>query len=720
MDSVDNVDVDILENGGTRRTIRCCAGSIVLGCALCAGLAGAQTNAPVDLGTILVEGAPISKYRAETVSTATFSEAPPEELPQTVDVLTEDFITEMNPTDLHDLLRYQAGIYTGGKTMLDRTSGQYTLRGMPGSEATLDGTLGLAGPMGTFIDPAAFERVEIVKGPVGATQGGMTSTLGPYGAGGSINLVQKYPRPDRAFTDVSLRSTFGEDLQRYRLSLDLNEPLVKERLAVRLPLSFEVGKPFWLPNGADWRESFLIAPSLLWQVRDDLRIGFSLTLQHTEQPAYQGIPVYRGKPFGGYDWDSSAALSDMRDRYFGHTAQTFVEWDASRVWTLRTGAGLAFSEVDFEHLGPAPFANADGSIIAPAYARRPYEHSEGDLIFRRHAIYQRATARYDTGPLSHETVLQGDFARRSEQGRSYFESVATRNAVHTWVSNNYRDLQVDKAGLFAQDLIAWHDFRLLGGLRVDRHESSLGNTGNSVSPRVGLSYLPTEWLVFFGNVSQTEAPNFGHLRAPGDELTSSWQATQYETGLRVSPIETLWLNASVYKITQRDVPTLMPGSTYYETEGENESQGFELSLTGNLRANWSVYASYAYVEYENKATGDSFDRYPPHAVTAATSYRLEEGPLRGVVLGLGYRYRHRYEATMRGNYVGKDHFIDGWQVFDCSADVPLATFGGPKNVTLSFAVKNIFDERYIESSRHYYQCFPGDPRTFELALQASF
>ncbi len=39
---------------------------------------------------------------------------------------------------------------------------------------------------------------------------------------------------------------------------------------------------------------------------------------------------------------------------------------------------------------------------------------------------------------------------------------------------------------------------------------------------------------------------------------------------------------------------------------------------------------------------------------------------------------------------------------------------------LSFAVNNIFDERYIESNRHYYQCFPGDPRTFELALQASF
>ncbi len=76
----------------------------------------ATNSAPVNLGTILVEGTPISKYRAETVSTATFVDAKPEELPQTVDVLTEDFIEEMNPTDLHDLLRYEPGISDGGKT----------------------------------------------------------------------------------------------------------------------------------------------------------------------------------------------------------------------------------------------------------------------------------------------------------------------------------------------------------------------------------------------------------------------------------------------------------------------------------------------------------------------------------------------------------------------------------------------------------------------------
>ncbi len=90
------------------------------------------------------------------------------------------------------------------------------------------------------------------------------------------------------------------------------------------------------------------------------------------------------------------------------------------------------------------------------------------------------------------------------------------------------------------------------------------------------------------------------------------------------------------------------------------------------------------------------------------------------MLGFGYRYRHKSLHTMRGSYIGENFYSDESHVFDCSADIPLRKFGGPKNVTLSLAVKNIFDEQYIESNRHYYQCFAGDPRTFEIALQAKF
>ncbi|MDX9866965.1 MAG: TonB-dependent receptor [Kiritimatiellia bacterium] len=702
---------------------------ILLCCALALAFAGrGQTNAPVDLGTIVVEGTPVSKYRTETVSTATFAAAKPEELPLTVDVLTEDFIDEMNPTDLHDLLRYEPGIYTGGKSVLDVSAGTYTMRGKGGSEAMLDGTLPLAGPMGIFMDPTAFERIELVKGPVGSTVGGQTG--GTSGSGGSVNLILKQPRPDLDFMTVTTRATLGEDLQRYRFGFDINERVVADRLTVRLPGNVEYGKPFWMPDSYRWRESFYLAPSLLWEVRDDLRIGFTLTFQYTDQPGYQGIPMYQGKPYQ-CDWDSDFSTSRMRDIYIGHTVQSYVEWDASEVWTFRTGAGVSQADVEFEHMGAASFANLSrtpatnpkyGTLLDPL--TKPYDHQEGDMLHRRYNVYQRAVASFDTGPVAHQMVFQGDYSEKRSQGKSYFGATADRYEKSLIRTKDSTGSEVSKAGIFAQDYLSWRKFRLLGGYRIDEHENNNGDTGEAYSPRAGLAYLPTDGLVFFGNVSWTESPNLGYRRNERDYLISDWKATQYETGVRVSPVATVWLSASVFQIRQENMPTLQEGSTlYYEEEGKNKSEGVELSLTGNLADNWSVFAAYAYIEYEDQSPNvvvRKFDRYPPHALTASTSYRIASGPFDDIVLGFGYRYRHKSLHTMRGSYIGGDFYSGDSHVFDCSADIPLRKFGGPKNVTLSLACKNIFNERYIESNRHYYQCFPGDPRTLEIALQAKF
>jgi iron complex outermembrane receptor protein len=681
----------------------------------------AATNAVVhDLGEIVVEGTPISRYHAERIATATWTETPPEELPLTVEVLTEDFIGEVNPGDLHDLLRHQAGIYTGGKSMLDRTSGQYTLRGMAGSEPMFDGTLGLPGAMGIHLDPAALERIEVVKGPVGATVGGATSTMGPYGAGGSVNLVLKQPLTDRSFHRADARATFGDEVQRYRLVLDLNEPFAGEDLALRLPFAYDTGKPFRMPGSYSWRQSLFAAPALLWAPDDDLRLGLNTTIQYTEQPGYQGIPIYRGRPLQGFDWDSCFGERDLRDRYAGGSAQAWLEWRLNDIWQLRTGAGFAQADVDFEHLGAAAFANPDGSLYSPAYLAKPHEYSWGDTTSRRCNFHQRATATFATGPLSHTALLQGDFTRKETEGWSYFGMVSSPDAGRRRSPANRQDTAVERYGALAQEQLAWGKLRLLGGGRLDRHESDLGNDAGSFSPRAGLSLPATERVILYGNLSRTEAPNFGYLKGPGEELTSSWKATQREAGLRLAPLPALWLSAAVFQIDQEDTPTLAPGSSFYETEGETRTRGVELSLVGNIRDNWSAYTSYAVLDYEDKSSGKSFDRHPPHAVTASTSYRIEGGPLDNIVLGLAYRYRHSYAATMRGAYVGDDFFIDSSHVFDCSADLPLDKFGGPRDVVLRLALKNIFNERYVESNRHYYQCFPGDPRLFEIALRASF
>ena len=61
---------------------------------------GAPTNSVVAIGTVLVEGTALSKYRPEKVSGGSFTDVAPALLPCVVDTLTEDFIRERNPKPL--------------------------------------------------------------------------------------------------------------------------------------------------------------------------------------------------------------------------------------------------------------------------------------------------------------------------------------------------------------------------------------------------------------------------------------------------------------------------------------------------------------------------------------------------------------------------------------------------------------------------------------------
>ncbi|MGN0846061.1 MAG: TonB-dependent receptor plug domain-containing protein, partial [Kiritimatiellia bacterium] len=192
---------------------------------LCGAADEASTNqaAVVDLGTIVVEGAALSKYRPERVEGATFTAQAPEELPTVVDTLTEDFIREHNPTDLHDLMRYVPGIETGGKSLLMRSPGAFSIRGMGGSEPTFDGVMPIGRGAGLFVDPFLLDRVEIVKGPIGALGGGAGATQNALGGGGSVNMYLKGAVLAKDEVQVQENTSVGRHTFRQRGMVDANE-----------------------------------------------------------------------------------------------------------------------------------------------------------------------------------------------------------------------------------------------------------------------------------------------------------------------------------------------------------------------------------------------------------------------------------------------------------------------------------------------------------------
>lgn len=662
-------------------------------------VSGETNTVPVSTNSIpiVVSATRISKYRTEQNQSSMMPFAP-EETPQVVDVITEDFIRDRNPTDIDNLLSYIPGVYTGGKTPMSRTAGKYTLRGMNGSEAYLNGMMPLSAGLGTFLDPAVIQTVEIPKGPVGATVGGQTSTLGAYGAGGSIMIYQKRPVKDD-FIVSEFRTTLGESLQRYRLTSDINTQIITNKLMVRLPFALNIEKPFWLPDGYRWGESWTLAPSIYGEIGDAVRVGIDSLIGYSDRPSYQGIALCDGKPAPGYDWDTDLSSKSMRARTTAFSIMPWIEWDATENLTLKTGAGIGWNSLTYAYRGPTKY----DPILGNTYDNGA---TQVDSVYERYSIYQQGTYRLETGPVTQHLTFGNDYSSKIDTSRF------TRPATTT---------TLQKYGVYGQDAIDLYGFRAVVGTRYDNFWSSSGNSGDTLSPRAGLSYKVTDWLIPFVNTSRSAAPNFGYLDPDGEELTDIWTADQWEGGVRLAPFRDFWITTSYFRIDQDKAPlSVNPNNPNgpFVSEGESRSEGVEISATGNITKNWSIYTAYTFIKYTDLSTGTEFDRFPANAVSYYTTYKVDK-LLGGTVFGFGYRYRDDFDATHRGAYQNPHYRVNSFDIFDASVEIPIPKGWYLGDASFSFAVKNIFNAHYIESARNL-QCFAGDPRTFEFGIRSRF
>lgn len=717
------------------------------------GLAAAEnveTNSVADLGTVTVEANALSKYRPETVTGGTFTGEPPEKLPVTVDTLTEDFIRERNPTDMNDLLRQVPGIETGGTSLLVRQPGLFSIRGMSGTEPAFDGVIPVGRGAGLFMDPAMMERVEIVKGPIASLSGGAGAQQNHNGAGGSINMYLKGAHFRDSEISFSEQTSVGRNVWRQRGMIDANEVVVEDKFAVRLPASFDIYSPAYISSGSQKgarpREQYTLAPSFIFRPTDDVTFGLKTMFVSSDSPSYIGIPVWRGKPAGGYGWNESSCRPTDRTKYRGMMVNPYVDWQVTDDWLLKFGGSFMYS--DWEQKTREPYVPSLRSATNPT----------GDMASQ--AEYDQVMNHfYETGEwLTGKKYMTSSFSESSAIQRNfnlYARSVYTKNELPLGFRNTflvqpdfyYRDgdtfgAAVSRYGATVQDSIGWGWVTLLAGLRYDyfvENASVVTTTGRggttttahydeahafAFSPRGGLTVQPLDWLVFFGNVSQTQTPTLGYRTPDGTRPTDPWTATQWETGARIRPLEKFWVSASYFSIEQENTPVQDRRTQEVYYEGHNRSRGVDLSLTGDITENWTVLAMYTHTLYENctkSGKAGSFERFPRHAVTLNTSYRLHGfDAIEDIVVGLGYRYRSMSYATMRGEYVNENLRFDPSHVFDVNMSVPLSKFGWRDDWFLTLGVRNLFDARYFDTSRHFYECFAGDPRTFEIGVRGKF
>ncbi|MGL5839214.1 MAG: TonB-dependent receptor plug domain-containing protein, partial [Sphingorhabdus sp.] len=175
-----------------------------------------------DCRTIIVTGSSTG-YVAQDIVTATKTDTPLIDVPQSIHVVTREQLDDQAQYSLGEVLRYVPGTTVGqGEGNRD----QITLRGQ---NSTADFFLdGVRDDVQYYRGLYNIERVEILKGPYALI-------FGRGGGGGIINRVQKTPIAEETFGAVraSINSFGGWDL-----SADLNAPL-GAAAAVRLNATYE-------------------------------------------------------------------------------------------------------------------------------------------------------------------------------------------------------------------------------------------------------------------------------------------------------------------------------------------------------------------------------------------------------------------------------------------------------------------------------------------------
>jgi hypothetical protein len=238
----------------------------------------AASGDTVTLSPFEVKEANNGYYASNTMSGTRLS-SKLEDLASSISVVTKQQMQDFAMLDINDIFAYEAstegtGTYTAFEVdrngmvsdqVQNNPQGSNRIRGIGAANISL-GNFATSGRVP--IDPIAIEGVEISRGP--------NSNLFGLGEGsGTVNLLPATANINRETTTAELRF---DDWGGWRTSLDLNRPLVKNKLAVRL-------------SGVYQHDGFVRKPSGFENRRFNAMIRFQPYKNTTLRASYQS---YRG------------------------------------------------------------------------------------------------------------------------------------------------------------------------------------------------------------------------------------------------------------------------------------------------------------------------------------------------------------------------------------------------------------------------------------------
>lgn len=570
------------------------------------------------------------------------------------------------------------------------------------------------------VDPSSLvnvERIEVLKGPAGTTFGsGFGSALG-----GVISVVTKAPEAV-AFAQAGLRlGSFAT----WNPSFDINQPL-GESVAVRI--NGEYGETDSAIDAASQRKASL-NPSLRVALGEATTLQVKAQITRVENLEYSGLPanLVVGADFGidpfRFSGATDAPLTRIDNRLF--TASLAHEIDDTLDLTVDARAyDSRFDEYASFFFG-GPDNPAQPTIFTLINGYLPTD-------VRQYTLAPRVNWRLGGDRVEHELLIGADVDKTD-----YFAQIGFNFAgigqidYRNRLSPSFGALpaltvtQEDRfrtASVYVEDHMRigerWTVQAGLRGTRLHFRQPSSGTDQRctETTPRLGTSYLINDQVSLFAGYSEgfRGVSNFFGLAPPIPE-----ESRQFEVGAKFAAAQGLSGTLSAFRLERRNVVISAgdPGNPFLQTQsGEQRAQGVDMDLVYEPSPAWSALLAYAYTDTEvvrdlGTRLGDSFARVPEHSVRGALRYRVQDGALRGLGAGFGFRTQSERELTLPNL-----EQVPGVTVFD--AQVSYAW----ERAELGLSLVNLGNKRYFEPLQYLAQSVvaPGDPRSAYLSLQFRF
>ncbi|WP_149718056.1 TonB-dependent siderophore receptor [Campylobacter concisus] len=682
----------------------------------------------VSLDGISIEDSADDGYRA-TTSEVGKTNTPILEIPQTVNVVTQQQLKDKKPETLAESLQNVSGVSYGNTTggIFD----SIIKRGFGGGR---DGSIMRNGVPASVMHSfnKTVESVEVLKGPASLLYGAQEP-------GGIINMVTKKPK-----YDFSNEIWAGIGNRNYwNTGFDATGPIAESGFAYRFIFD-TMQKDYWREFGE--YKNVLFAPSLSYK-GDDYRINLAYAHTRSTDPIDRGMYLI---PSTGklLPIDKKRRLDEPFNKLKTKldTLDVNFEKNLGENWLLKGAYAFSRSKHEYGHIRLM-------NVLNNGTATRRNEYYDG-FIHRTHAGSLNLNGYVKTGEIEHN-LLFGIDAKEYYRYRpgglkdtgnhlsiNIYHPIYGRVGLPTARESSIQYQKLKTIGFYAQDSINLTENLIYSlGTRYEYYDQvARGTTSGPNSTdqqdgkftwQTGLLYLLTPQWSVYTNYAQSFNPQMAMKGDIGDIKPEEGKSIELGTKFQNDSITA---SAAVFNINKKNIMRTVSGVS--TPVGEARSRGFEFDFNGRVTQGLSVGASYAFTKTEVRKDSGAFavlvgkplEATPKHQASLFANYDFSHLGAKGLRIGGGARYFGSwYTYYMRTNLpavpAGTAFKMDSAVVYDAfiSYDTKIAGY----ETNFAFNVKNLTDKLYYTSSStgtdaNIIPIQPGYARQFMLTASVKF